>query len=135
MMEDKIEKRLKDLKSHPSQDGINEAFQDIKNVVQLCFTVNQNGRLGRITDVDKMTNGQTVWTKSQIMTFPDYFYSEQFIQQEIEAAGLNIDKIENYFTEERRIAYNSSNPEDEFDKTITDDPPFVLYHLSKPLSD
>jgi len=36
-------KRLKDLKSYPSQDGINQVFQDIKNVVQLCFTVNQNG--------------------------------------------------------------------------------------------
>ena len=135
MMEDKIKIILMNLKSYPSQVEINDAFQDLTDVVYLSFTLNQNGRLERINDVDKMTNGQPIWVKSQTMTFPDYFYNEEFIQQQIKAAGLNIDKIENYFTEERRIAYNSTKPEVELDKTITDDPPFVFYHLSKPLND
>jgi len=65
------------------------------------------------------------------MTFADYFY-DHFLQQQIKAAGLNIDKIENYYTEERRIAYNDTKPKIEFDEKITDTPPFVLYHLSKP---
>ena len=82
-----------------------------------------------------MTNGQVTWTKSQMMIFTNYFYSEQFCQQQIKATELNIDKIENYYTEERRIAYNSTNPEIKFDKTITDDPPVVMYHMSKPLND
>ena len=56
------------------------------------------------------------------MTFSNYFYSKQFIQQQIKDAELNIDKTENYYTEERRIAYNSTNPEIELDKTITDYP-------------
>ena len=43
-----------------------------------------------------------------------------------------IDNIESYYNEERRIVYNSSNPEIELDKAITDTPPFVMYHLSKP---
>ena len=67
-----------------------------------------------------------------MMTFACYFYDENFYQQQIKASGLKLDKIENYHTEERRVAYNSTNPEVKPDKTITDTPPFVMYHLSKP---
>ena len=66
------------------------------------------------------------------MTFAAYYYDDQFFQEQIKAAGLELDKIENYYTEERRIAYNSTNPEIELDKTIINTPPFVMYHLSKP---
>ena len=68
------------------------------------------------------------------MTFADYFYDDDFLQQQIKAAGLNIDNIENYYTEERRVAYNNTNPEIKLDKAITDTPPFVMYHLSKPVN-
>ena len=122
------------LKSYPSQVEINDAFQDLNDIF-LFFTLNQNGQLEKIVDVDKMTNGQAVWGKWQKLCYPGYFYSEQFFEQQIKAAGLNIDNIENYYTEVRRIAYNSTNPEIKFDKTITDDPPVVMYHLSKPLND
>jgi len=122
MMEDKIEKILMSLKSYPSQVVINDSFRDLTNVLSFALTLNQNGQLERITNTGKMSNGQATWAKTQIMTFPNYFYSEQFIQQQIKAAGLNIDKIENYYTEERRIAYNSTEPEIELDKTITDYP-------------
>ena len=57
------------------------------------------------------------------MTFADYFYDDHFLQQQIKAAGLNIDDIESYYNEERRIAYNSGN--NEIDKAITNTPPFV----------
>jgi len=134
MTEKKIEKKLMNLGSYPSQDEINDAFQDLTDVQCFNLTLNQNGRLERITDADKMTNGQAAWGITQVMTFTSYFYSEQFIQQQIKAVGLNIDNTENLCTEERKIAYNSSNPEIKFDKTITDDPPVVMYHLSKPLN-
>ena len=65
------------------------------------------------------------------MTFADYFCNDDFLQQQIKAAGLNIVNIENYYTEERRVAYNNSSPKIELDKAITDTPPFVIYHLSK----
>ena len=122
------------LGSYPLQDEINDAFQDLTDVQCFNLTLNQNGRLERITDADKMTNGQATWGITQVMTLTSYFYSEQFIQQQINAVGLNIDNTENLCTEERKIAYNSSNPEIKFDKTITDDPPVVMYHLSKPLN-
>jgi len=134
MMEDKIKNILMNLKSHPSYIEIKDAFQIITDVVHLSFGLDQNGKLERIGDVAKMTNGQATWAKSEMMIFTNYFYSEQFFQQQIKAAGLNIDKIESYYTEARRIAYNSTNPEIKLDKITTDDPPFVLYHLSKPMN-
>ena len=134
MIEAKIEKKLMELPSYPSLGEINDALKDFTEVLAACFILDKNGQLQRITDVNKMTNGQALWSKTQIMTFPDHFYTEDFIQQQIKAAGLNIDKIENFFTEERRIAYNNTNPEVKFDETITNTPPFALYHLSKPMS-
>ena len=134
MVESKIEKKLMELPSFPSKDEIINAFKDLNEVILVCFALNQNGQLQRITDVKKLTEGQAVWAKTRILTFPDYFYSESFIQQQIKAAGLNIDKIENYFTEERRIAYNNTNSEIKFDKSVTDTPPYALYHLSKPVN-
>ena len=68
------------------------------------------------------------------MTFTNYFYGDNFLQQQIRAAGLNIDDIKNYYTEERRLSYNNSNPDFELDRVITDTPTFEMYHLSKPVN-
>ena len=68
------------------------------------------------------------------MTFAAYYYDDQFFLQQIKVAGLELDKIENYYTEERRIAYNNTNPEIELDETVTDAPPFVIYHLYSGIS-
>ena len=132
MVEKKLDKKLMELTKYPSQVEINDALQDFTEIIQGCFTMNQNGQAERITDISKMTNGQVIWSKCHTLTFADYFYNEEFIQQQIKDAGLYIDKIENFITEERRIAYNSGSSEIKLDKTIVDTPPFVLYHLSKP---
>jgi len=65
MMEDKIEKILMSLKSYPSQVVINDSFRDLTNVLSFALTLNQNGQLERITDADKMSNGQATWAKTQ----------------------------------------------------------------------
>ena len=134
LVEKKIEKELMGLTRYPSQVEINDVFQDITEIIQGCFTMNQNGQVERINNISKMTNGQVIWSKCHTLTFANYFYTEQFIQQQVKGAGLYIDKIKDLFTEERRIAYNSSSSEIKLDKTITDNPPFVLYHLSKPVN-
>ena len=108
------------------------AFEDLCDVIHVFFTHDEIGRMHRITDADKLTNGQAIWAKTQIMVFAGYFYDEQFFEQQIEAAGLKLEKIENYYTEERRITYDNTNPELKLAKTITDTPVFVMYHLSKP---
>ena len=132
MVEKKIESKLSSFKSYPSQDEINDEFEELSDIIQAFFTLDSNGRLQRITDVSTLTDGQAIWSTCQIMTFAAYYYNDQFFQEQIKAAGLELDKIENYYTEERRVAYNSTNPEIELDKTIIDTPPFVMYHLSKP---
>ena len=133
LVEKEIAKTLMGLTAYPSQDEINNAFQELFDAVHVFFTHDDNGYVQRVTDVNKLTNGQAVWAKTQIMVFGNYFYDEQFFQQQIEAAGLKLEKIENYYTEERRVAYNSTNPEIKLAKSITDTPVFVMYHLSKPI--
>ena len=134
LLEKEIEEKLSSLTSYPSENEINNAFQDLPDLIHVFFTLDENGRLHRITDVDKLIIGQAVWSKCRALAYPNYYYDEQFIQQQIEAAGLKLDKVENYYTEERRIAYNSTDPEFKLDKTITDTPILAMYHLSKPLN-
>ena len=133
IVEKLIAQKLISLPNYPSQDQVNNAFEDLHDVLETFFNIDQNGKLQRVTDGDKLSNGQAIWVKTEIMTFADYFYTDEFLHQQIKAAGLNIDSIENYYTEERRIAYNSTKPEVELDKAITATPPFIMYHLSKPL--
>ena len=95
------------------------------------FVVNEDGRMYRVTNVNQLSNGQAVWIKNQAMVFPDYYYEESFLRSQISTAGLHIDFIENYCTEEQRLHYNSSSKKTILDKTFTDNPPFQFYHLSK----
>ena len=134
LLEKKIEEKLSNLTSYPSEDEINNAFQDLPDLIHVFFTLDENGNLHRITDVDKLIIGQAVWSTCRATTYPNYYYDEQFIQQQINAAGLKLDKIENYYTEERRIAYNSTEPEVKLDKTITDSPTLTMLHLSKSIN-
>ena len=64
--------------------------------------------------------------RSAALVTNNYFYSDQYFQDEIKTAGLCIDQMENYFTEERRIAYNNANPHDEIDKEMIERPPFLM---------
>ena len=132
LVEKEIAHKLLNLVSYPSEDEINSAFQDLSDLVHVFFTLDKSGRLQRIIDVDKLTNEQAVWSKCQTLAYPNYYFDEKFFNQQIKAAGLKLDKIDSYYTEERRIAYNSTNPEVQLDKSITDTPTFVMYHLSKP---
>ena len=44
-----------------------------------------------------------MWSKTQILPFPNYFYDDQFITDTTIASGLHIDYVENFCTEERRL--------------------------------
>ena len=134
LLEKEIEEKLLNLTSYPSENEINNAFRDLPDLIHVFFTLDENGRLYRITDIDKLIIGQAVWSTCRATAYPNYYYDEQFIQQQIKAAGLKLDKIENYYTEERRIAYNNTDPEVKLDKTITDTPTLAMFHLSKPIS-
>lgn len=105
MVANQITRKLINLLSYPSQDQLNDAFKDLHDVLQVFFTLDHTGQLQRITDIDTISNGQAIWSRTQIMTFANYFYDDDFLQQQIKAAGLSIDNIESYYNEERRVAY------------------------------
>ena len=131
-VESKIESALAKLPVRPSNEQIHKAFADLTDVVLVTFTLNKDGRLYRVNDANQLKDGQAVWIKTQAMVFPDYFYTTSFINDHTKSAGLKIDQIEHYFTEHKRQTHHSNNSMVRFEKAIIDDPPFFLYHLSKP---
>ena len=133
LLEETMQSVLAKLPKNPTNEQINEKFADLDDLVMAAFALDEGGRLYRITDTSKLPNGHPVWIKTHILAFPDHFYSDKFLQDQIKAAGLCIDKIECHCTEERRIAYNKSNQSAKLEKEITDSPPHFFYHLSKPL--
>ena len=130
----KLQNALAKLPNYPSNEQMMKEFQDLHSVMMVSFALDEQGRLYRITDASKLVDGQPVWVKARATVFPDYYYGDNFIDDQIKAAGLCIDQIENYFTEERRIAYNSTNPSNRCNSTIVQYAPFLLYHLSKPVN-
>ena len=134
LVENQLERKLMSLPYFPSQDQLNDAFVDLHDVIHVFFTLDQNGKLLMISDASRMSDGKTIWSRSQIIAFPNCFYHNEFFQQQIKSSGLKIDYVERYYTEERRVAYNNTNPEIELDDMLTDTSPFVMYFLSKPVN-
>ena len=79
-VENLIMQKLSNLPNYPSQDQVNDAFEDLHDVIQTAFILDQNGKLQRVNNADKLSNGQAIWSKTQIMTFADYFYDDHFLQ-------------------------------------------------------
>ena len=130
-VETKIEDAIASLPDHPKYPEIKGAFEKFDEITMATFAVNENGRLFRVSDVARLINGQEVWMKTQLSVYTDYYYDAKFFKEQIQAAGLCLDQIENFYTEERRIAYNKANPGSSLDNTDTDNPPFLMYHMSK----
>ena len=62
LLEKKIEEKMYNIACYPSEDDINNTFEDLPDLIHVFFTLDQNGRLHRITDVDKLVIGQAVWS-------------------------------------------------------------------------
>jgi len=67
------------------------------------------------------------------MVFSNFFYSDQSAITHILSAGLHIDSVENYFTEQRRITYNE-NPNMALHKNFMKNSLVMIYHVSKPVN-
>ena len=131
-IQDKIDQILNCIPDQPSLQQINNALKDLRGVVCTCFAYDANGSLFHVKDVNQLTNGQAVMRKTYITTFSDFYYNDQFLIDQTTAAGLTIDRIENIFTEERRIRHNIVNPEVPFNKNIVEHPLYLLHYISKP---
>ena len=127
----KIDQILACIPDDPTQQQINKAFEDLHEVICACFAYNNNS-LFHVKDVNQLVIGQAALAKTPIITFPIFYYDDQFLVDQTTAAGLCIDKIENVYTEERRIIHNIQNPDETLSKDVIDHPFCLLYHISKP---
>ena len=130
-VKDKIDQALKGLPNFPSQSQVNKAFEDLHEILRACFAKSDSGSVFLVDNMHQLTIGQSVWSKTQILSFPNYFYDDQFITDVTAASGLHIDYVENFCTEERRVAFNTMNTEAKISKTITNNPYALMYHVSK----
>ena len=133
VVQKKIDQILPHIPDHPTRQQVSKAFEDLREVVRLCFACNKNGSLFQVKDENQLVIGQRVFLKSLVLTFSDYYYSDQFLVDQTRAAGLRIDKIENVYTEERRLVQNIQNPDTPYSKDVIDYPFCLLYHISKPI--
>ena len=131
-VKEKIDQALKNLPNFPSQYEINEALEDLDEVLRGCFSKDEQGSVFLVENMQRLMIGQAVWSITQILPFPNYFYDDHFITDITVASGLHIDYVENFCTEERRIKCNITNPEARISKTVTENPYALMYHVSKP---
>ena len=125
-----IDKVLQVQRGFSSLAEVNNAFEEFGQVSCTCFATNENGLLFHITDTNQLINEQAIWVKTDYMTFPNYFYNEKYLTDQIMAAGFSINKVENPYTEERRVAYNLANPSGKkIDKKEVEHPRTLFYHL------
>ena len=109
-----------------------EGFKDNIGVYVATFAVDAKGDAFRVKNIDQFTNGQPIWMHTDVMLFPNFFYCDWSIISSILSAGLHIDNIENYFTEERRIVYNSKRPTIPVIEKCVKEPLALVYHVSRP---
>ena len=124
-----IEQVLQNCKTASTLAELTNTFGKFGRVVRVCFTKDENEQLFLVDNTTQLTNGQAMWFKTERMTFPNYFYSDKYLTNQIAAGGFYIDKIENPYTEEKRVMYNLANPRQQLSKTIVDYPPSLLYYL------
>ena len=128
-----IDEVLTSLPKRPSLQQINQHFKDIDTSLEsVCFALDKDGSLFRIKNAKNLSIGQEVWFKARSLTFPDYFYDEKYLAEQTVASGLHLEKIENYCTEEIRLAHNRKHPDALASKSRVENPISFMSHLTKP---
>ena len=134
-VENTITQALVKVPRYPTTAQVTEAFKDDNDILVTCFAVDAKGDIFHVKNVNQLSYGQPIWRKTEVILYPNFFYSDQSSITQILTAGLHIDKIENYCTEDRRVAYNNKKPNIPLSKKYIQDPPALVYHVSKPVTD
>ena len=108
---------------------IADVLEKSGRVVRACFTKDKNEIMFPVTNTKQLANGQVIWFKTERMIFPNYYYTDEYLTNQIVSAGLSMHKIINPYTEERRVIYNLSDPKKQLGKTIIQQPPSLLYYI------
>ena len=125
-----IEQVLQKHKKFSSLAEINDACKVFGRLVRACFAKDEDESLFLVNNTTQLTNGQAVWFRTEHMeTFPNYFYSDKYLTDQIMTAGLHINKTQNPYTEEKRIAYNLADPRKQLSNSIVEHPPSLMYCL------
>ena len=131
-IEESITQTLAKVPKHPTTAQVKEAFDDNNDIIMICFAVDVKGDIFHVKKISQLSYSQPIWVKTEIMIFPNYFYSDKSTVTQITTAGLHIDSVHNYFTEERRVAHNSKKPTILLTQSYTENPLALVYHVSKP---
>ena len=134
-VEKDIAQTLSGLPKHPSTAEITNAIKEVDGIFVTCFAVDSKGDIFHVKSIDQLKHGQPIWKQTEVMMFPNFFYSEDSTATHIVKAGFRIDRVENHFTEARRIAYNCKNPIIHLPKDCVENPLAFVYHISKPPTD
>ena len=132
IVENEIAQITAKIPKYPTTAQVIEAFKGTHNILNCCLAVNDEGDVFHVTDISQLTHGQPVWKPTDVMVFPNYFYSDQSSITHILEAGLHIDSIENHCTEEKRVAYNKTNPSIPLSKILVQEPTALVYYVSRP---
>ena len=133
-VENNITQYLAKMPVNPTTAQVTEALKDDNDILITCFATDAKGDVFHVKDVNQLTHGQPIWRKTEVMVYPNFFYSDQSSIMQILTAGLHIDKVKNCCTEERRVAYNRKNPSIPLSKKYVQDPPALVYYVSKPVT-
>ena len=131
-VEENIAQVLASLPRNPTAVQITEAIKGIDDIFVTCFAIDNQGDVFHVKSISQLKHGQPIWKQTHVTMFPNFFYSEESTMAHIRTAGFSIDRIENYFTEEKRIAYNSKNPKILIHKKCVENPLALVYYLTKP---
>ena len=131
-VEKDIEQVLQEMPKFPTTAQVTEAFKDLNDILIACFALDVEGNIFHVKNVKQLTDGQPIWRRTEVMMFPNFHYSDSSSITQMLAAGLHIDSVENYCTEERRVAYNNKNPTIALHKNYVKYPLALVYHVSKP---
>ena len=131
-VEDDIAKTLATIPKYPTTAQVTEALKDSDDILVTCFAVDARGDIFHVKNINQLTHGQPIWRKTEVMLFPNFLYSDQSTIKQFLNTGFHIDKIENHYTEERRVAYNTTNPSIPLSRQYVEYPTALVYHVSKP---
>ena len=131
IVEDEITQILYTVPRYPTTAQITEAFKSADDILVTTFATEQNGKLFHVDNISQLTNGQPIWRKTEMMLYPNFFYSDQSDIEHLLTTSFRIDHIDNYCTEERRLTYNNTRPAIPLSREYVAHPPVLVYYVSK----
>ena len=126
-----IEQILIKLPKNPTTAQVTEAFKDSDDILVTCFAVDAAGDVFHVKNINQLSHGQPIWRKTEVILFPNFLYSDRSIIQQLLNTGFHIDKIENHYTEESRLAYNRTDPAIPLSSDYVEYPTALVYHILK----